>query len=658
MTQQLSGLCEFIVGQYKIFKTDRVNICEQNWKNDLSLFKGKDVAQWKKGEGKGWRAKTFIKWAKVKVFAAFAVICDVYFQGGKIPFVLDESPYGKHISELLQGFIQEEEIKRFQEEQRRGLQQMTDKIHEQLSDRDAIRHYMRKILSLAIYGEAWSKFTVEDVLREYYEPIIAATEFKGVMPEIVGFDPRIDTVEVPGWEYRSVWDMFYDMSNEDIQKGAGVIERDFISAYELRQLKGTPFYIDDYIDTILESYDRDSASESSSSNNDEAEEKPGKRSLYKRQDNIRRLEFWGRAPRHLVEQFERDIQNKVSLDVVQLGQSIGEEDKAGDDVEIMAQIVKTPTFEAIVRFARNDGKRPYCHGLWEEQLDETVGYGIVRNLEDLSTMFNGLVRAFEDNKKLSANVITAIKRSYLAPGAFDEIKPGMQVDVAENVDDVRKALEAIIIPDVGENLINGMALAREWIDTISQIPEILHAGVPMKRADSTAFEINQLMENAGKYLGAVIRNIDQSFVEPEIKALYDYNMLDPDYDGIKGNWKVQANGFTSFQNRIIKINALRQLLALVLSNEYLAREIKVAPHLKVLYENIDQDPNVFLKSEDEKREEAEMEALAREKAKEEAKQDMMEAAKLQADLKRQEQEDDFQRELVKEGLKLAATPTT
>ncbi len=655
MAQQLSGLCEFIVGQYKIFKTDRVNICEENWKNDIALFKGKDVAQWKKGEGEDWRAKTFIKWAKVKVFAAYAVICDVYFQGGKIPFVLSESPYGKHIKEILTGFISDEEIKQFQEQEERGIQQMTDKIHEQLGDRDAIRQYMRKILSLAIYGEAWSKFNVEDVLREYYEPIIAGTEFEGVMPEIVGFDPRVDTEEVPGWEYRSVWDMFYDMSNEDIQKGGGIIERDFISAYELRQLKGKPFYIDDYIDTILASYDRDQTSEGS--NEDEAQERPGKRSLYKRQDNIRRLEFWGRAPRHLVEQFEKDIQNKVSLDVIQVGQSISDQDKAGDDVEIMAQIVKTPTFEAIIRFARNDGKRPYCHGLWEEQLDETVGYGIVRNLEDLSTMFNGLVRAYEDNKKLSANVITAIKRAYFAPGAFDEIKPGMQVDVAENVDDVRKALQAIIIPDVGENLINGMALAREWIDTISQIPEILHAGVPMKRSDSTAFEINQLMENAGKYLGAVIRNIDQSFVEPEIKALYDYNMMDPDYTGIKGNWKVQANGFTSFQNRIIKINALKGLLALALSSEYLANEIKVAPHLKILYENIDQDPNVFLKSEEEKQKEAEERALAQEKAKQEAKKDMIEAAQLQAEIKRQEKEDDFQRDLVREGLKLAASPT-
>ena len=629
-----SGLCDFVVGLHDDWLEDRKNILDHQMNTALKLFKGEDIGKWKFEEGKEWRSDTVIKWVKVKVFSAFSVLCDVLFQGGQIPFNLIDSPFNK-----------QELDEQGQERSEESRDQMRDKIQEQNADRKADREYMRKIMALAIYGLSWSKYDVIEVERQFYQP----TDYGPEGYQEQRFEPGSSAEKVPGWSYRSPLCIVWDMDNEDIQKGGGVIEIDALSAYDLRQKKGGFGYIDDNIDHILVEHEKDTKL-----SEDDSALKPGKRLLTKHRANIRLLECWVLAPRALVETFEKDLENKVSPDdfTIEL-----ENEDQGDDVEIMVQIAKSSSKEEIVKFSRVEPEmRPYQLGVWEQQIDETTGHGIPESMKDLSTTYNGLIRAFEDNTKTAGNVERAVIKDYVAPGQLSTPhKPGKQYDIDPSIGDVRKAIMPVVTPDVTGGIVQGLNIVQELIDIIPQIPSILHAGTE-KQGKKTAFETSQLIEMAGKYLGSVIRNIDEQFIEPETTWNYRYNMADPDYKGEKGNWVVHPNGFSSFQNKVVRLQKLKEILGMIVQNELLGAETKLRPHLEEIYKGSDLDPDVFLKSEEEKQKEMEQRAMAEEKARRELQ--AAEEAKLQmeADLKvkqaiveggieSDQAEEEFQREM-------------
>jgi hypothetical protein len=196
---------------------------------------------------------------------------------------------------------------------------------------------------------------------------------------------------------------------------------------------------------------------------------------------------------------------------------------------------------------------------------------------------------------------------------------------------------------------------------VSQIPKIVQGSVLPKQKSDTAYEMAQMLENAGKYLGMVISNVDDYMIEPETMDLYHYHMADPDYQGTKASLLVHAQGSVALQNRVMRIEKLMQLLTLLLSSEILIGEAKLRPHLEEIYKANDLDPETFLKTEEEKQADqqrmAEMQAQAEAKAVQmmakqaqiEAQADMQKASHESA-LERQEQTHKIQTEIQKENV--------
>lgn len=627
-----TGLSGYIDELFKDFKTLRADD-EKKWLRNYEAVKGIGGKKWKKGEAKGWRSQTFIKLIKAKIFAAYAMILDVFLQGGDIPFALVQSPHQGEIPEELQPVIDE------------AIEEMSDFIRQQLRDRRADVETIKKFLSLAIYGMAWSKYNVLPVQHTFFEP--SEIDEESGIP----IDFKLQQAErpVPGHEYRSVWSVHTDMEDDDLQGNRGTFDYDLASTYELRQKLGQPHYLDEKIKTVISEFkDGDTAS-----GEDEDSLPPGKRGLIKRKKTIPNKEFWGRVPIEYAIEFEKD--NDLS-ETDQVGEI---DDLSGEEVEVLVE----KAGDEIIRYVRRESrKRPWKRGYWEESLDEASGVGIADNLEDIQNVLNGMVRAFEDNKKLSANVITAVKRTLLVPGQAEEITPGMQIDITEACDDVRKALQQVIIQDVGESLLSGIELMLSFADKVGQIPEIIQGLTLPKHKADTLGEINWLMENAGKYLGMVIRNNDESFVEPEIKEIYIYNMENPEHDGLKVSAVVHATGFTSFQNKAQRQQKILQLLGIILGDEELRGEAKLRPHLVELYKSVDVDPDEFLKNPKEKQQEqvateeaeaeqtAEQLAIIEEQAETEQEHEL-EKLSLKAELDDTKAEHEFQRDLIREGLK-------
>jgi hypothetical protein len=643
MPQETTALAEFIHNRFLDWRNNRRKTLVPKWNANLKMIKNQDFRQkrWKKDEGEDWRSNTFLGITKVKIMTFYAIILDVVLQGGQIPFDLKPSPYTEGEFNPQQDADIEKRI-----------EGMKDKIREQLKDRKADREYMKLFLSLAYYGMGFKKYNVVDVKRQGFRPVaIGGEHFEG-MPEFTEYKYFETIKKVPGHEYRSVWNIIWDMEEDNLQEGGGVFEKTALSLYDLNQRKGKPYYLDKEIKLAM--------SEHKEAKVDTSDATPGLRAVAKLIRNIEAYEFWGLAPTRLVENFEREYLKKKSKTIDMSTGDIIDAEESGEMTEIMVEMVG----KRIIRFKRNkEGKRPYLKGVMEEELDETTGTGIADNMEDIQFLLNGLIRAFEDNKKLSANVITALKKRYFAnPAQAEEIKPGMQIDITDDCPDVRQAILPIVIPDVGETLITAIGLAERWGDSVSQIPNILQGFVLPKHKPDTAYELSQLMENAGKYIGQVIRHVDESFIEPEIWDLYKYNMQDPDVDpAIKGNFTVHAEGFTSFQNKVVRTQKMKELLALVASSDIFLAEVKIRKHLEEIYKSMDVDPDVFLKTEEEKQ--AEMEArLEMEERAHLAAQEAMAAEKqaeiegkiaeeeVKSELRKNEKEEDFQRDIIKEAM--------
>lgn len=623
-----TGLATYLTTLFDEWKKNREPL-EKKWNRNLKIIKGEDVETWKVGEGDKWRSKTFIKVVKAKVFIAYSIIIDVFLQGGLVPFALKFSPFEEKRRQAMGA----------QDDESKSIDEMTDRIREQLTDFRADKEYQKKILSLAYYGRGYSKYTIRSIDIPGFRPSVVEDEDGNLveLPELPAYG--IEKKQVPGHEYRSVWCIVSDPENYDLQKNRGTFEYSLICPYELRQKIGKRFYIEEAIKGVI--------AEASKQDTVEKDDTlpPDKREVLYRKSSIKWREFWGRAPRGLVEEFEKDSLGKDGV----VSNPEWEED-IGDEVEVMVEMAD----DTIIRFVRREdhAKRPYKKCLWEESLDEDIGVSIADNMEGIQTSLNGMQRAFEDNKKLSGNVITATKRRFLSPNTPENITPGMNIEVSESCDDARKAIAPIVIPDVGKTLLDGLNLMEKWGDVVSQVPTIAQGFSLAKHKPDTLGEVQLMMQNLGKYFGMVIKNIDEEFTEPEIRDLYDYNMMDADYPGEKSDMTVHATGFTSFQNKVVVAQKIRELLALALSDRSgrIVREIKVRPHLEEIYKNMDVDVDKFLKTESEKQESDEKDRQAAEAARK-AEEDK---ALRDAELKDKENEMEFQRDIIKEQVKEAA----
>jgi hypothetical protein len=584
-----SDLADCISNLYSHWKENR-SALQTKWNSNNAAFRGVSEYKWKDKEGENWRSNTFINVTKQKIVSACALVIDMLLAGGRIPFMLKPSPWDD---------IQLEELPPdAQEETKKTIDDMRRMIEQQLLDCNADRALMKNILSEAVYGETIAKLIVHEVKRDRWQSNLQlgeqVTDVGRVPVEYKSFAKVTESNMAPGWEFLPVWDFFRDMETDDLKAGAGCIHRQLVSPFWLRNKKGRPFYIDANIDTAI-SRAGQSDTGTTQPEQDPASLSPAMRDIKFRQNTILYLEFWGRIPRGTIEAFEAEMFSGAETPSV----VFDEQDNSGDEIEVMVCVAG----DQVVRYVRTTAdERPFFRGVWEDSLDGQGAIGVADNAANAQLILNGAVRAFEDNKKLSANVIAAVKRRFLEKD-LKEFHPGMIIDLSEDCDDAKKAIMPVVIPDVGESLLNLIALAEKYCDMDTLIPKLTQ-GLDVKEPQMRAYVAQQQVEKSGKYIGQVTRNNDESLIEPIVEAFYDYNMRDPSTVKGKGSYIVKALGFTSYQDRIERIEKLKSMLTLVMSSPELMAESKVRWYLEEIAKALDMDPEQAVKSEQEKQQEA------------------------------------------------------
>jgi len=599
-----SGLAAFVLERYDRWAENRQEL-EEKWDKNIQAYQRLSgdawAEEWKEGEGEGWRSTTFFGIIKEKVTAAFAVLVDMLLQGGKIPFLLKDRPEFQDLLEDMPPEVQEVAV-----QNQEGLQK---RMEGQLARAQADRVLAKNILAGAIYGETYAKFSVDERIEKGYRLAdVTGTGAVPTDPSLWRFEEQARRQSGPGFSYVSVYDVFRDLEEENLQASAGWIHRDYISPFKLRQQAGKPYYLKTAIKTALEEARK--AGTTSTLADDTASLRPLLRDLTNRQNTIRYLEFWGRVPRRLADEFEASLKKGgADLSAYYLEEEV---DSEGDEVEVMICVAD----ETVVRYARVPaGERPLFRTVWEDPLDDVSPVGVADNLEQVQHVLNGAIRCFEDNKRLASDVILAYKLRYLdyAPKAGGRgekkgqrtgplhIYPGMGLPVSEECPDARMAVQQIVVEDVGQSLLSLIDLFLRFSDDESNIPRVEQGAV--EKGGQTAFEVSRRLEKSSKYMGMVIRNYDEYLLEPELEWLLDYNMRDPE-NPFKGDFQVEALGFSSYQDRIDRLSKLTQALQLAVSHPKIEAEVRFRKLVEALFRSLEADPDEFLKSNEEKAAEA------------------------------------------------------
>src|SRR4030042_682792 len=570
--------------------TDRKPL-EIKWQENEDAFDGISNGTWKAEEGEDWRSNTFIMATKIKGLTAYSMVIDIALEGGRLPFNLDLSPWDDI---NLEDMPQEQ-----QDITNDALGDMNGLIHQQIIDCSGIYETMKCIMGAAKLGETYWMSFVHDVKRKGFKAVNLAEQGgvlnPGMAQKYQGWEYFEQIIKSPGFRYVSAWDTFRDLETDDLQESRGYCHRVPVSAYDLRQilkndLKGTG-YIPQNIEDAIESYSYSDTPESKKN-----EEKPGLRRLNNRYNNMERLNFFCRVPRETLTQFQYDTTGEALPDNYE-----GEE-VIGDEVEVMASLVG----DSVIRCVPIEtGSRQHGRIVWEMKLDGIEGIGVADNMKSVKLPLNGVFRSFEDNKKLSANVMGAGKPDKIEnwDGKF---KPGGFITLTDETKSVNEAWQQIVIQDVGESLLSAIAVLERYADEISMLPKILQGAVLDKQKPDTLGELNMLQSNAGKYIGSVFKNFDNQMFEPITWRFYHYNMMDQTLNKGKGNYIAAPKGYEMFREKVIRLSKILQAIQLLTVNQAVAGDVKFKSLYNQVLDSLEVDPDTVWKTPDEKQKDFEL----------------------------------------------------
>ena len=551
------NLAQYLRSLFKDFADNR-KILEPAWernKNAYDMNPGGKIDQRlgmgnKTGSDKekdDWRSKSVSDLSSVKAKAGKVLVCDVLLVGGEVPVRLKENKTLNSIAERILNEVQIPEQAVNDEDNPENssaaVALMTRLVKEQLIRADAdiaLKHCVR---DAAIYGTGYTRICTEHFTDSAYRP----------SPD--GW--REVRMEHPGLKLKhvSVWDIFTDLEDHDLQKNLGIFERHMMSLQDVY----SAFSEDDGMNI------RDALSELAAARNADVEhnsaqqkdnESPHLRAISKRKKNLEVIEFHGRVPARYIEGLDKEYTGTERDSAVR------------KDVEIIAVVVEN----TLVRFAvAENNPRPYVHISWEDPVDDLRGRGIVDMCSPAQQSLDSIIRLIEDNKKVTCNAAFAVKSIFFAnKNEKGRFYPGKTIEIDASCDDVRKAIQPLTFPDVAQSGFDLVQLYRESGSEASMIPEIAHGIAPSDA--TTAYEVSVRNEKAGKYISDVVRGIDDNWIEPVGRFFYNWNMLDPQIpEEFKGSFSVQAMGFASYNDRVLRMNVIKEMISMALSNEMLAQ---------------------------------------------------------------------------------------
>ncbi len=568
----LNSLYDYIYNTlFEKYKRNRQTELEPAWLKCYNAYHKIDTGlTWKKGEKSDkWRSETYIDITRQKVLAGANFVSDMLFKHNEIPFQLEDP--------LMPNMVD-----------RADDIEMETLIKYQLNRSGALEALDAMFLDGACYGEGIVRYFVDEKDK---------IKFAEVEDNFVEVIEKTQEQEV---SHVSIWNIFRDIE-VPFRESEGIIERSYITKADLADMIDDRYVIKSNLKRAIKS-----------SNNDEAfsydNDIPSLADTPERTRGLELLECWCRVPVKLLKGADIELES--------------------DDFEKMRYVKAVICNGVIIKFVEVQKRdMPYYNFIWEQNVDKPNGVGVGDNVAPYQKVINGAIRAFEDNKKLSGNVLFAGRSGYIKN--LDEgFDVGKILEIEGTVDNIDEVLRQYIVPDVGNGLLAVINEMMQMADMSSGIPRTSQGQESAN--PQTAYEIQQRLERAGKYIGKVITRAD-SVISALVGRFYNYNMTDASIPKeIKFPYEVRAIGFASYEARMVRMQKLMQTLQLFSQSPSLHEQYKMDYLVKEILESNDINPKLMIKSPEEKQAEAEAQQAQQEIV---ARRESAEVRKIEAETK-------------------------
>ena len=359
---------------------------------------------------------------------------------------------------------------------------------------------------------------------------------------------------VPGTEWKDPWNIFPDPAcGENIHNGDYCLERDFLSAHQVRDLKKLPGYIDAQIDKVLvEGPDKTNLKDTDLG----AGGNPSSNSGGQDKDRFEVWYYYGRI-------------KKTEMDAICAAAHSGKgasdyKSEIPDELKEVYAIV-TLVNDSVVRATINpldSGCFPYHSVPWQRRAGIWAGVGVAEQLKTPQKMLNAATRAMLNNAGKSAGSQIVLNRGAITPadGSWSITPDKLWVlgsDAA--VEDVNAAFAIHEIPNVTDQLMKIVEYALKLAEESTSIPLITQGQTgPTTPETLGATQIQD--SNANQLLRSIGYAFDDYITEPLVRQFYEWLLLDPDVpDEEKGEFTINAHGSAALVERAIQDQTVAQM---------------------------------------------------------------------------------------------------
>ena len=562
---QADGLGRFLTERFRAYASARQE-WESIWRDCWERYILEFREEIDETEGKGGRSNDRYGLArrKVKIFVAF--MYDQLFGQGKLPFDLKNTPVPDYAVQHANGMLEKGAFD-FLENDAERVEGMADLIDDQLTEGKWRNEVQSGLLQMGIFGGcAIEGPIVEERVRVEYQPIPVPAE--NLTPDNQGgFDPRSMTPQMefeqqvtkapfPRYRFRDIWDVYPDLTSEDIQEGEGVFVVDELTEYDLATMAKSSGYDEEAVLEILNG--AKAGNEMEIDRGPHRDQQPNEQ--HERQRDDKRfyvITYHGKLAKKDLESYtdsddmgDRSLEDFVPQEVrVTFCQSKVLSYEVNDHPKEKRQIKMAPTW-----------KMP----------GSPFGWSIVWEMRDSEKVMNAFLRLFIDNKRDVAYVDKVIDRSrVMNPDEKSSFGKEWLVEPGASIDGAVQYLPKL---DVSSNSLEMLNFCEQWGNAASGLPAFLE-GDDIQTSSNTAYEVGVQKDSALKMLGQTMQSLDENIVIPCVEDLYFWNMVNADDNTIKGDYEIQATGAQSFRDNVVLANYVRQLLEIASSNEAMAAEI-------------------------------------------------------------------------------------
>lgn len=339
----------------------------------------------------------------------------------------------------------------------------------------------------------------------------------------------------------------YPACGDNIQNGSFAIERDYISARQLRDLIGIPGYIKENIERVLK-------------------EGPGQK-YFDSEGNAKDVGMTQDDDRFEIWYFFGDM----NLDDLN---AFGVEcEESRDAVPAIGVLINNTLIKGYLNPLDN-GTFPYDVMCWQRMNDSPWGVGVSRQGRTAQDMMNAGGRALMTNMGLSAAPQIIIRQSGITPVDGEWVMSSGKFWYATEEADTRTvadAFTAINIPSMQNELKNIMDMALKLMEDSTGISFLLQG--QQGSAPDTVGGMELLHKNSSALLRRIGRVFDESITEPHIRRYYDWLLIHGE-DDEKGDMQIEAIGSSALVEREIQSMQAQQILTMSLNPVYEMSPIK------------------------------------------------------------------------------------